>query len=134
MDTEELARLIRSLQTMAVSNQELVQQLIAGGMESKPAVEATGQTNTDPTADAMGAVALTNVQVPMKMGSNAEERLVNFLEWCTEVEDKFSVVNIKDEKRKTSIALMFVVTKLYLLLFLKVKLNPTMIRLCIFYV
>ena len=41
------------------------------------------------------------------MEESAEERLVNFHEWKEEVMDKFTVAGVDDERRQTTIALMW---------------------------
>ena len=57
--------------------------------------------------DMMGAVALTSIKIPLTMGDSAEERLTNFNDWQEEVMDKLTVAGITDEKRQTTIALMW---------------------------
>ena len=70
----------------------------------------TGTTLAQATTvprDAAADVALTGIKIPLDMGDNAEERLINFHEWIEEIDDKLTVANVTDEKRQTTIALMW---------------------------
>ena len=75
------------------------------------ATTGTGTTSTTQaptqTRDAAANVALTSIKVPLDMGENAEERLVNFYEWVDEVRDKMTVAGVTDQKLQTTIALMW---------------------------
>ena len=108
MDATSVEALLKSLQDMAKSNQDLVQAVQAGATApnvTTPGVETT-TTATTPQ-DTAGAVALTNIKVPLDMGDSAEERLVNFHEWKEEIQDKLTVAGVLDGKRQTTIALMW---------------------------
>ena len=109
MNPEEIAALIASFQTMAKSNADLAAAVQAGA--SQPPASPTSTTanvaaGTPPETTA-GAVALADVKVPMKMGDNAEERLINFHQWKEEVNDKLDVTGITDEKRRLTIAILW---------------------------
>ena len=80
MDPASLQTFLETFQTMAKSNQDLVAAVQAGTMATAPTTP--GETTTAaPSQDTAGAVALTNIKVPLDMGGSAEERLVNFHEW-----------------------------------------------------
>ena len=103
MDPAQLQQFLESFQAMAKTNQELA-----------TAVQARAQTNQGaaamnnaPHTDTSGSVALTNMKIPLEMGESAEERLVNFHEWKEEVMDKLMVAGVDDERRQTTIALMW---------------------------
>ena len=108
MDPEQLAQLLQSFQTIAESNKQLM-----ANMQATAAVvedtTGTGTTRTQATAsrDAAANVALTSIKVPLDMGDDAEERLVNFHEWTEEVRDKLKVANVGDLKLQTTLALMW---------------------------
>ena len=108
MDQDAVKSLLESFQQMAKSNQELVAAVQAGAVQ-QPATPAPAPTVGNQTApnDMMGAVALTGIKIPLTMGDSAEERLINFNEWREEVMDKLTVAGITDEKRQTTIALMW---------------------------
>ena len=63
--------------------------------------------NNNEKKDLPGAVALTGIKIPLDMGRNAEERLVNFHEWKEDVEDRMAVAGIDNDEKKTTIALMW---------------------------
>ena len=108
MDQNAMAALLQSFQTMAKANQELVAKVTAGA--TQPTATAGNEGNdASSTArhDTAGAVALTGIKVPMTMGDSAEERLINFHEWKDEIMDKLTVAGIDDQKRRTTIALMW---------------------------
>ncbi len=98
-------QLILALQGMAESNKELAA-AVAAPTNVVPPAEGAATTTTNPP-DVMANVALTNIKVPMDMGENAEERLVNFHEWTEEVNDKLKVAGVHDKKLQTTIALMW---------------------------
>ena len=106
MDPEAVKALVESFQAMAKSNQELVAAFNAGASQPTATPETANVNHTTP-ADTMGAVALTNIKVPMSMGDSAEELLTNFHEWKEEVMDKLTVAGITDQQRRTTIALMW---------------------------
>ena len=106
MDATSLQTLLQTFQDMAKSNQELVAAVQAGA--TAPTAASVGaETTTAAPQDTAGAVALTNIKVPLDMGDSAEERLVNFHEWKEEVHDKLTVAAVDDGKRQTTIALMW---------------------------
>ena len=117
MDAEQIAALIASFQTMAQSNQQLVAAMQANnnaaalgtnGTNGEAGATATAAPGSRPTQpDVVANVALTSIKVPMDMGENAEERLVNFHEWAEEVNDKLKVAGVDDQKLQTRIALMW---------------------------
>ena len=46
--------------------------------------------------------------MPLDMGTDAEERLINFTEWKEKIADKMTVAGITDDNaNKTTIALMW---------------------------
>ena len=90
MDPTSLATLLQTFQDMAKSNQELVAAVQAGAAATTAAATtaaatAADGTRTAPMQDTAGAVALTNIKLPLDMGDSAEERLVNFDEWKEEI-------------------------------------------------
>ena len=91
--------LLKSFADMAKANQDLVAKFTSTDADNAP----TGNTATD----LPGAVALTGIKIPLDMGRDAEERLVNFHEWKEDVADRMTVAGIVDEVRKTTIALMW---------------------------
>ena len=108
MDPAQVAQLLQSIQTMATSMQVLQANAAAGGDGST--TTGTGTTvaqATNAPRDAAADVALTGIKVPLDMGDNAEERLINFHEWIEEVNDKMTVAYVTDEKRQMTIALMW---------------------------
>ena len=107
MDAESLQTLLQTFQDMAKSNQELVAAVQAGAATPAVAVAVDEAITTLATQDTAGAVALTNIKIPLDMGDSAEERLVNFHEWKEEVFDKLTVAGVDDGKRRTTIALMW---------------------------
>ena len=58
-------------------------------------------------SDAAANVPLTGIKIPLDMGENAKECLVNFHKWTEEVKEKMMVVDVTDKKRQTTIALMW---------------------------
>ena len=109
MNPEEIAALIASFQTMAKSNADLAAAVQAGASQP-PAAPTSTTANVaaaTPPETTAGAVALADVKVPMKMGDNAEERLINFHQWKEEVNDKLDVTGITDEKRRLTIAILW---------------------------
>ena len=101
MDPTQLAQLITSFQTIANAMQ-------ANAATGEGTTTGTGATQaTNPTRDAAANVALTSIKIPLEMGDNAEELLVNFHEWTEEVKDKMTVANVGDTKLQTTIALMW---------------------------
>ena len=106
MDPEAVKSLLESFQQMAKSNQDLVA-AVQQGTTAAPTTTTTTVDNRTAPNDMMGAVALTSIKVPLTMGDSAEERLINFNEWREEVMDKLTVAGITDEKRQTTIALMW---------------------------
>ena len=120
MDPTSLATLLQTIQEMtkssvdmAKSNQELVAAVQAGAAATTAAPTTAAATAADGTRtattmqDTAGAVALTNIKLPLDMGDSAEERLVNFHEWKEEIMDKLTVAGVLDGKRQTTIALMW---------------------------
>ena len=108
MDPAQLAQLLTSVQLIAQNNTTLMTTLQnnATTANAGAGVATTPQTNNN-SQDAAANVALTSIQVPLDMGENAEERLVNYHEWIKEVNDKMKVANVTDTKRQTTIALMW---------------------------
>ena len=102
MDATAVEALLKSFQDMAKSNQDLVAAVQAGTTNT-----TTVPTDGAPAQDTAGAVALTNMKVPLDMGDSAEERLVNFHEWKEEIHDKLTVAGVTDGTRQTTIALMW---------------------------
>ena len=101
---QTLQEMTKSNVDMAKSNQELMAAVHqAGGTTPSNAAPADGAA----TQDTAGAVALTNIKVPLDMGDSAEEQLVNFHEWKEEIHDKLTVAGVTDETRQTTIALMW---------------------------
>ena len=103
-----MQELLTSFQTMAKANQDMVALV--------QAERATGNVpTTDPTTtpttrhtDNPGAVAIAGIKVPLDMGTDAEERLINFTEWREEIADKMTVAGItNDHSNQTTIALMW---------------------------
>ena len=103
MDATQVAQLLASFQAIATSNQPMMQNLQATTGTGVTPIQATTPT----TRDAAANVALTSIKVPLDMGDSAEERLVNFYEWIEEVKDKMTVADVTDQKRQTTIALMW---------------------------
>ena len=108
MDPVQLAQLLTSVQLIAQNNTTLMTTLQnnATTANAGAGVATTPQTNNN-SQDAAANVALTSIQVPLDMGENAEEQLVNYHEWIKEVNDKMKVANVTDTKRQTTIALMW---------------------------
>ena len=104
MDATAVEALLKSFQDMAKSNQDLVAAVQQAGTTTPASTLPTTGASTQDTA---GAVALTNMKVPLDMGDSAEERLVNFHEWKEEIHDKLTVAGITDETRQTTIALLW---------------------------
>ena len=110
---------LRNFQEMAAANKELAAAATTAATAAANAVK-NNTTNNAPTtatvraadedgfvAGGAGSVALTDIKIPMDMGEDAEERLVNFHEWKEEVADKMDVAGVKNEKRRTTIALLW---------------------------
>ena len=108
-----MLQLLQSFKEMAQANKELAAAATAARTDNNPAADnATPANNntqiTDTSCDAgAGAVALTGIKVPLDMGRDAEERLVNFHFWKEEVADRLDVAGVTDEKQKTTIAFMW---------------------------
>ena len=110
MDAAALQTLLQSFQEMTKSNVDMAksnQELLAAVHQAGVAPTVTSTTDGASASDTAGAVALTNIKVPLDMGDSAEERLVNFHEWKEEVHDKLTVAGVTDETRQTTIALMW---------------------------
>ena len=108
MDAAQVTQLLQSIQTMATSMAAMQANATTGG--DGQTTTGSGMTlaqATNAPRDAAADVALTGIKVPLDMGDNAEERLINFHEWIEEVDDKMTVANVKDDKRQTTIALMW---------------------------
>ena len=108
MEPTQLQELLTSFQTMAKANQDMVALV--------QAERATGNVpTTDPTTtpttrhtDNPGVVAIAGIKVPLDMGTDAEERLINFTEWREEIADKMTVAGTTDDNsNQTTIALMW---------------------------
>ena len=95
MDPTQLAQLLNSFQTIA----NAMQLNAATGEGTTTGTGANQATNS--TRDAAANVALTSIKMPLDMGDNAEELLVNFHEWTEEVKDKMTVANVGDMKLQT---------------------------------
>ena len=108
MDAESVQQLLQSFKEMAQANRELAAAATAAATNAAPTTNNVAPAET-PTPNDAGAraVALTSIKVPCDMGRDAEERLVNFHNWKEEVADKLEVAGVKDEKRQTTIALMW---------------------------
>ena len=109
MDAEQVAQLLASFQAIATSNQQMMATFQANANATGGGTTETGMPTTQvttPTRDAAANVALTSIKVPMDMGNNAEECLVNFHEWIEEVKDKMAVADVADKKLRTTIVLM----------------------------
>ena len=106
MDANSMEQLLQSFKEMAQANRELAAAATAATTNNTTANNANQVTDTSHGAGA-GAVALTGIKVPLDMGRDAEERLVNFHFWKEEVADRLDVAGVTDEKRKTTIALMW---------------------------
>ena len=91
MDATAVEALLKSFQDMAKSNQDLVAAVQAGATAPPGTTPRDETTTTATPQDTAGAVALTNIKVPLDMGDSAEERLVNFHEWKEEIQDKLNV-------------------------------------------
>ena len=111
-----MQRLLTSFHEMAQANKELAAAATAANNNRVAAAASnsgtTAGTSTPLVADVntnagAGAVALTGIKVPLDMGRDAEERLVNFHEWKEEVDDKLEVAGVTNERQKTTIALMW---------------------------
>ena len=105
-----MAILLQSFQDMAQANKDLVAEVKAGREEANSNVAtaaATGAAERTATTELPGAVAITGIKVPLDMGRDAEERLINFHEWKEDVADRMTVAGIMNEQRKTTIALMW---------------------------
>ena len=90
MDADQVAQLLASFQTIATSNQQMMERFQATtGTGTTPTTQAPTQTR-----DAAANVALTSIKVPLNMGENAEERLVNFYGSVDEVRDKMTVARV----------------------------------------
>ncbi len=102
-----MAILLQSFQDMAQANKDLVAEVKAGREEANNAATAAATGAAEGTAELPGAVAITGIKVPLDMGRDAEERLINFHEWKEDVADRMTVAGIVNEQRKTTIALMW---------------------------
>lgn len=110
MDPTQIAQMMEMFASMAKSNQEL-----AAAVQANVTNQATminQQPNAVATAvttqhDSAANVALTNIKVPFDTGDNSEEMLVNFHEWKEVVNDKLKVAGVRDERMRTTIALMW---------------------------
>ena len=103
-----MAQLLASFQAIATSSQQMMATFNTTARGGAPT--GTGETLNQATTqmrDAAANVALTSIKVPLDMGDNAEERLVNFFEWIDEVKDKMTVADVTDQKLQTTIALMW---------------------------
>ena len=86
MDPTQLAELLTSFKTIADSNKQLMAQLQANATAATeatgagPGAGATTAPTNNSTRDSAANVALTSIKVPLDMGDNAEEQLVNFHE------------------------------------------------------
>ena len=104
-----MAQLLQSFQDMALANREMVAEVKAAREEASNAATtaathgSAGATN----AELPGAVAITGIKVPLDMGRDAEERLINFHEWKEDVADRMTVAGIVNEQRKMTIAMMW---------------------------
>ena len=113
MEPEQIAQLLASFQTITASNQQMMEKLQLQKNNAALAEGVTIGTGTAPKqapnrmSDAVANIALTGIKIPLDMGENAEERLVNFHEWTEEVKEKMMVVDVTDKKRQTTIALMW---------------------------
>ena len=103
-----MAQLLASFQAIATSSQQMMATFNTNAMGGAPTgTGATPNQATTQTRDAAANVALTSIKVPLDMGDNAEECLVNFFEWIDEVKDKMTVADVTDQKLQTTIALMW---------------------------
>ena len=93
MEAADIQRLLTSMETMAQANQALVQQVQGRDTEAPERLGAS--------------VTLTNVSVKMDMGESAEERLVNFLQWAEDVEERMTVAGVNTGAARTRVALMW---------------------------
>ena len=109
MDPTQMAALLQSFQEMAQANKDLVAEVKAGREreEQRATAAPTLAAGIAATNDLPGAVALTGIKIPLDMGQDAEERLVNFHEWKEDVNDRLTVAGITDDARKTTITLMW---------------------------
>ena len=110
MDANQMAILLQSFQDMAQANKDLVAEVKAGREEANSNIAtaaATGAAERTATTELPGAVAITGIKVPLDMGRDAEERLINFHESKEDVADRMTVAGIMNEQRKTTIALMW---------------------------
>lgn len=93
-----MARLLKSMEDTAKANTDLVKSVQDGTINANRPAD---------TGVAAGAVTLTNVSVKMDMGESAEERLVNFIQWTEEVEEKLTLAGVTDTTLMTRVALMW---------------------------
>ncbi len=109
MDATQMAALLQSFQDMAQANKDLVAEVKAGREEANAAnANATQNMQTgSENAELPGAVAIAGVKMPLDMGRDAEERLVNFHEWKEEVADRMAVAGIANETRQTTVSIMW---------------------------
>ena len=107
MDPASLQTMIESFQAMAKANQDLVAAMATQQGEVPATAPTVDTTNQAAQNNMAGAVALTGIKIPLTLGDSAEERLVNFHEWKNEVMDKLTVAGITDQRRQTTIALMW---------------------------
>ena len=110
MEPAQLQELLASFQAMAKANQDLVAEVQAGRTTTTTAATTTATTTTTTASsnDNPGAVAIAGIKVPLEMGNDAEERLINFTEWKDEIADKLTVAGITDTNaNQTTIALMW---------------------------
>ena len=109
MDPNAMQAFLKSFQDMAKANQDMVNEINADRADrADRAQEPPNNRNTAiERGDNPGAVAIAGIKVPLDMGTNAEERLVNFHIWMEEIADKMTVAGITDDTKKTTIALMW---------------------------
>ena len=71
MDPTSLQTLLETFQNMAKSNQELVAAVQAGATQPATATLGDVASPAVPAQDTAGAVALTNIKIPLDMGDSA---------------------------------------------------------------
>ena len=104
MDPTQLQELLASVSLMAKASQDMAAELQASRAQNN-AGDAS-QTPTTQRNDNPGAVAIAGIKVPLDLGTDAEERLINFTEWKEEIADKMKVAGITDDNtNQTTIAL-----------------------------
>ena len=94
MDPTDMQALLKSFQDMAKANQDLVAEVKAG-REAATATATHDAPTGNTTNDLPGAVAITGIKIPLDMGRDAEERLVNFHEWKEDVADRMTVAGCR---------------------------------------